>query len=160
MARKFFPLDIDLGGDSEQLQTLSAKDSKSKLPKAVQVTKKIHCSNQNDLIRCRSWWPWCLTLKEWRVPCWSLRLTCQRCHWASWAGSRSRRPTRSSPKRRTWSRLSQGARASSWTQATGFLPWSHMTLGCDLHPCLTTPTWSKPRSRCWITCLKSRFSNV
>jgi len=36
VARKFFPLDIDLGGDSEQLQTLSAKDSKSKLPKAVQ----------------------------------------------------------------------------------------------------------------------------
>ena len=28
-----------MGGDSEQLQTLSAKDSKSKLPKAVQVTQ-------------------------------------------------------------------------------------------------------------------------
>ena len=38
VARKFFPLDIDLGGDSDQVQKLSAKDSKSKLPKAVQVT--------------------------------------------------------------------------------------------------------------------------
>merc|ERR1711971_1202033 len=36
VARKFFPLDIDLGGESEQLQKLSAKDSKSKLPKSVQ----------------------------------------------------------------------------------------------------------------------------
>ena len=36
MARKFFPMDIDLGGESDQLQKLSSKDSKSQLPKAVQ----------------------------------------------------------------------------------------------------------------------------
>ena len=30
-------MDIDLGGESDQLQKLSSKDSKSQLPKAVQV---------------------------------------------------------------------------------------------------------------------------
>ena len=39
VARKFFPPDIDLGGDNDQVQKLSAKDSKSNLPKAVQVTR-------------------------------------------------------------------------------------------------------------------------
>ena len=37
VARKFFPMDIDLGGESDQLQKLSSKDSKSQLPKAAQV---------------------------------------------------------------------------------------------------------------------------
>jgi len=36
VARKFFPLDIDLGGDNDEVARLSTKDSKSKLPKAVQ----------------------------------------------------------------------------------------------------------------------------
>ena len=37
VAGKFFPLDIDMGADSEEMQKLSAKDSKSKLAKPIQV---------------------------------------------------------------------------------------------------------------------------
>lgn len=36
VAGKFFPLDIDMGADSEEMQKLSAKDSKSKLAKPIQ----------------------------------------------------------------------------------------------------------------------------
>ena len=37
MAGRFFPLDIDMGADSEEVKKLSAKDSKSKLAKPIQV---------------------------------------------------------------------------------------------------------------------------